>query len=107
MFRFLSAKKIAKEAIPDVLTVWANESTLEIDLVVQKLGLTALGIEELESLVKTIVEQNQELIKERGMKTFAAIMGDVMKEVRGKIDGKTVSAVVKKEIQAKLTGTRQ
>ena len=107
VFQFLSEKKIAKEAIPDVLTVWANEPSLGIDTIVQKLGITALGTEELESLVKTIVEQNHEFIKERGINAFAAIMGDVMKEVRGKIDGKTVSEVVKKAIRAKLTGARQ
>ncbi len=103
VFLFLNNKKIAKEAIPDVLTIWANDPSLGIDKVVQKLGLTALGIEELEKIVKTIVEQNQELIKERGMEAFAAIMGEVMKEVRGKIDGKTVSENVKKAIQVKLT----
>lgn len=103
VFQSLSNKKLAKEAIPDVLTIWARDPGLGIDTVVQKLGLTALGIEELESIVKTIVEQNQELIKERGMEAFAAIMGEVMKEVRGKIDGKTVSENVKEAIQAKLT----
>ncbi|MFQ6124191.1 MAG: Glu-tRNA(Gln) amidotransferase subunit GatE [Candidatus Heimdallarchaeota archaeon] len=107
VFRFLSNKKIAKEAIPDVLAIWACEPSLQIDAVVQKLGLTTLGIEELENIVKTIVEKNHEQIRDRGMKAFAAIMGDVMKEVRGKIDGKTVSESVKKAIQAKLTDTRQ
>ncbi|MFX0208281.1 MAG: GAD domain-containing protein [Candidatus Hodarchaeota archaeon] len=103
VFHFISNKKLAKEAIPDVLTIWARDPSIGIDTVIHKLGFTALGIGELESIVKTIVEHNQELIKERGMNAFTAIMGDVMKKVRGKIDGKTVSENVKKAIQAKLT----
>jgi len=105
IFLSLSEKTIAKEAISDVLATWAQEPTLEIDSVLQKLGLTGLGAEELGTIVKTIVEQNRALIKERGMQAFAPIMGDVMKEVRGKIDGKTVSDAVRMEIQNKLQET--
>jgi glutamyl-tRNA(Gln) amidotransferase subunit E len=102
LFHSLSEKTIAKEAISDVLTNWAQEPTLEIDAILEKLGLTGLRVEELGTIIKAIVEQNQEIIKERGMQAFAPIMGDVMKEVRGKIDGKTVSDAVRTEIQTKL-----
>ncbi len=103
VFQFLNDKKIAKEAISDVLATWAHNPSQDMNFVIKKLGLTTLGTESLETIVETIIDQNLTLLKERGMNAFAPIMGDVIKEVRGKIDGKLVSAAIKKLIQAKLS----
>jgi glutamyl-tRNA(Gln) amidotransferase subunit E len=40
-----------------------------------------------------------DLVKSKGERAVAPLMGLVMKELRGKADGSIVSAILKKEIQ--------
>jgi glutamyl-tRNA(Gln) amidotransferase subunit E len=47
--------------------------------------------EELDQLIINTITATKGLIEERGMNAFSPLMGLVMKEARGKIDGKLVS----------------
>jgi glutamyl-tRNA(Gln) amidotransferase subunit E len=46
-----------------------------------------------------VVSGKADLIRSKGERAIAPLMGLVMKELRGKADGALVSAILKKEIQ--------
>jgi glutamyl-tRNA(Gln) amidotransferase subunit E len=95
LFSFVNKKQISKEAIPNVLEIVCKEK-VSVKEAIEKSGLEALSEEELRKIIKKIFEKHPHLVKE---KRVSALMGEVMKETRGKIDGKTVSKVLDEELR--------
>jgi glutamyl-tRNA(Gln) amidotransferase subunit E len=62
--------------------------------------------EELLVIVKKIVEERSDFIAERGNGALGPLMGVVMAEVRGSVDGKLVSEVLRQEISAREKESR-
>lgn len=89
----------AKEAIPNLFRGLASGSTFED--VIQKLA-PAVSYEELESIIKKIIADRSDFVVQKGNAALGPLMGVVMTEVRGSVDGKIVSEILKKEINATL-----
>jgi len=102
IFTFLKKGEIGKEAIVDIMSLKADSPELTMMEVKDKLNIESVSKEELRKLTKKIIDKNENLIKEKGMNAIGPLMGDVMKEVRGKIDGKIVSETLKTELQNKI-----
>ncbi|RLG78022.1 MAG: Glu-tRNA(Gln) amidotransferase GatDE subunit E [Thermoprotei archaeon] len=98
LFAAVAQGKISKEAIPEVLKLWCKEPALTIDKIIDKLSLKPLTLEDLTRIVDEILMKHQDYVLSRGERAFGLIMGQVMKVVRGKIDGKTVAETVKKRL---------
>ena len=98
LFKELEKGKFSKEAIPEILDYWSSNPKLTLDEIIEKLGLKGISKKELESLIKKIANENQKLIKEKGERAIQPLMGLVMKEVRGKADGKLVMEILKKVV---------
>jgi len=92
--------KAAREAIPDLFRSIAAGSTAA-----EALGKLAPAIsrEELENIVKKIIAERRDFIAQKGKAALGPLMGVVMAEVRGSVDGKVVSEILKKEITAATT----
>jgi len=99
MFKALGKGLIAKEAIPEVLKAMAENPKASVSEILEKLGLRAVSLNEVRALVDRIIEENAELLKERGEKAFKMVMGKVMSILRGKVDGRLVSEVVKEKVE--------
>ncbi len=91
--------KVAKEGIPDLLRLVASGSTVET--AIQNLG-PSISREEVESIVKKIISERSEFIQQRGKAALGPLMGVVMAEVRGSVDGKVVSEILKRELEKSL-----
>jgi len=91
--------RAAKEAIPNLLRGLASGDTFEE--VIQKLA-PAVSNEELESIIKKIIADRSDFVAQKGIAALGPLMGIVMAEVRGSVDGKVVSEILKKEINATL-----
>ncbi|MFH0928994.1 MAG: Glu-tRNA(Gln) amidotransferase subunit GatE [Candidatus Aenigmatarchaeota archaeon] len=87
-------KKISKEAIPQVLENLCKDN-VSVDEAIAKSGLKAMDQDQLRKLIKDIIKKHPDLANE---KRFAPLMGEIMKEVRGKIGGDIVSKVLKEEL---------
>lgn len=93
LFSSIDKKLISKEAIPNVLeNVCKNKVSIKESI--EKSGLKALDEKQLKEIIRKIFNKYPNLVKE---KKVSALMGEVMKETRGKIDGKTVSKVLNEE----------
>jgi glutamyl-tRNA(Gln) amidotransferase subunit E len=67
----------------------------------------AVSYEELESVIKKIVADRSDFVARKGMNALGPLMGVVMAEVRGSVDGKMVSEILKKEINATLAAKKR
>ena len=91
--------KIAKEAVPELIRGIASGESLET--VIGKLA-PVVSSQELEFMIHRIVADRSEFVEQKGKAALGPLMGVVMKEVRGSVDGKVVSELLKKEIDAAL-----
>ena len=60
----------------------------------------------LESIIHRIIADRSEFVEQKGRAALGPLMGVVMKEVRGSVDGKIVSELLKKGIDAALSGKK-
>jgi glutamyl-tRNA(Gln) amidotransferase subunit E len=93
----IEAGKAAKEAVPDLIRSIAEGSTVEAALA--KLG-PSVSRAELETIVQKIIADRSAFIAEKGKSALGPLMGVVMAEVRGSVDGKVVSEILRKEIES-------
>jgi len=95
LFSDINKKIISKEAIPNILeTVCKNK--ISVSSAIEKSGLKSLDEKQLREIIRKIFAKYPNLVKE---KKVSALMGEVMKEVRGSADGKTVSKVLSEELK--------
>ncbi|AKB54238.1 MULTISPECIES: Glu-tRNA(Gln) amidotransferase subunit GatE [Methanosarcina] len=100
LFAAISNQDIAKEAIQDLLAALAKEPELSTQEAISKLGLSAFDPEEVENFIKKTVRERGDFIKEKGPAALGPLMGIVMKEYRGTVDGKILSQMLKKELDS-------
>jgi len=102
IFQELKSKSIGKEAIEEIMITKSEYPNLTIDQIKEKLNIESISIEELNKIIIKIINKNIQVIKEKKMRALGPLMGEIMKEVRGKIDGAIVSKELKILIQKKL-----
>lgn len=83
---------VAKEAIPEVLERIVKGEPAES--VMNSLS-SRVSDGDLEALARKIVDERMSFVREKGMGALGPLMGIMMKEVRGAVDGKKVSHVLK------------
>ncbi len=91
-FSAVKSKRISKEAIPQVLEAICQGKN--ISNVLNK--FSSISDEELRKEIRRIFSAYPHLVKE---KNVSALMGEVMKIARGKIDGRTVAKILKEELE--------
>ncbi len=99
IFKFVGAGKLAKEAIPEVITWLSKHEGESVENAIKSLGLSMLPEEEIKRIVKETVEKNMEIVKQRGREAFGPLMGIIMREYRGRIDAKKVSRLLKEYLE--------
>jgi glutamyl-tRNA(Gln) amidotransferase subunit E len=102
MFHSIATKEISTEAIPTILTFFAEQPKSSIKKAIESTGLGMASSNEVEDIIKKIVSERKDFIREQGERSVGGLMGVAMKELRGKVDGKTVKELLEKEVQALL-----
>ncbi len=92
IFKSLNEGKFAKEAVDDIIKRLCSGEAF--DEILEIYG----GKVDIDKIIGRIISEKIDLIKERRMNAFKPLMGIIMKEVRGKVDGKIVSEKLKKKI---------
>jgi glutamyl-tRNA(Gln) amidotransferase subunit E len=101
VLREVSAGHAAKEAIPDLLKAVGSRG-ITVAEAVRALGLRGMGEAEVRRVVDSVVSRQSKLIEEKGEAAFAPLMGEAMKELRGKADGASVSKALMESLQKAL-----
>lgn len=102
MFKLVEQNELSTEAIPEFLTHLANNPSSSISETLESTGLGMISSAEVEAIVKKIVQDQEEFIREQGERSLGGLMGAIMKELGGKVDGKTVKQLLTTEISKLL-----
>ncbi len=87
--------KIAKEAAPDLLRMVGEGKAASVDEAAKGLRLKRLSSAELGRIIEEVVRKNRSMILSKGEAAFSPLMGEVMKEVRGRVDGQLVGEALR------------
>ncbi len=99
VFRLIVSGGAAKEVVPEILSKMIEHPEMSAEDAARELGLGDKHLEDIEGLIDTIVTQRLDFVKERGMGAIGPLMGEVMKELRGIVDGEVASSLLKKKIK--------
>ncbi len=106
VFKLFISGGAAKEVIPDLLIGIAQHPKMDVEDIAKNMGLGQKRIEDIELTVENIIDQRIDFVKERGLGAVGPLMGEVMKEFRGSVDGKVLSALLKEKIEARLNSIK-
>jgi len=98
IFDLLDNKKISKEAIYPILCCLVKNNSFDVQDAVKDLELDNKQDFSTEEIIKRIVIKREKIIKTNGFECFNTIMGEIMKELKGKVDGKTISKLLRVEL---------
>jgi glutamyl-tRNA(Gln) amidotransferase subunit E len=103
VFRLYAQGAFSKEAIPSILRHMARNrvGAAEASLA---LGMRALADGEVDAILDAIVAAHEAMVRERGEKALAPLMGVAMERLRGKADGKLVNEKLRARLAAKGGG---
>src|SRR5213083_2407083 len=101
LFSLMKAGRFAKEALPGLVREMARARSRASEAIAV-LGVTQLSRQDLESIVDEVLGGSQDLIASRGESAEKALMGEIMKRVRGRADGKLVSQLLHDRLEAHL-----
>ncbi len=104
VFRLVAENRIAKEAIPEVLIAIAENPKQKVEEALKLVGAKSFEKEEIAEIVRNVLKARGEFVREKGLNAAKPLMGAVMKEMRGKVDGKTVNEILQKELKKFLKG---
>ncbi|MGD0718465.1 MAG: Glu-tRNA(Gln) amidotransferase subunit GatE [Thermoplasmata archaeon] len=98
-----AAGRFAKEGFPAVLAALAKGAPT-VNAAIVRSGFSGMSRAELDQLVDRIVSANAEMMRTRGEDAFSPLMGDLMREVRGRRDGQEVAAALRDGIARARSG---
>jgi len=92
----------AKEAIPQILSWMLKDDVMDVSKAIDSLGMGPADLSVVKEVCDRIVREREGFIRERGKGALGPLMGIVMKELRGKVDGKVISEVLAERIEQLL-----
>lgn len=101
IFLNLREGKFAKEAIPEILSSISRSEERDLSKVIERFG--RVDIREVRAFVRKVIEERKEFIRNRKLSALGPLMGIVMKEFRGKLDGKIISDILKEELEREIS----
>ena len=94
-------KKLAKEGLEEALGIWSENPQLRLENLIELRGETVSN-QSLDQAVEKVLREHAPLVKEKGLNAVGPLMGVLMKEFRGKIDGKEISSALEKALKKRV-----
>ena len=99
LFELIGTGKTVKEAAPDIITWLAKHEDASASQAIENLGLSLISQHEIEEIIDTTIKENKALVDKSGEAAFGALMGQVMKKIRGKADAEMVVATLRRKLK--------
>ena len=97
-FELLASGKIPKESLEIIFESIMSGKSENVSIAMQSTDVSSMDEGELDEILDKIIQNNMDLVKERGEHAVVTLMGIAMKEVRGKASGKMVNDLLSKKI---------
>jgi glutamyl-tRNA(Gln) amidotransferase subunit E len=104
VFRLVSSGETVKEAIPEIVGWLSKHDGAAVRDAIEGLGLGMISREELELMIEDLLKEHRGLVEERGKEAFGVLMGMVMERVRGRVEARLVSGVLRKRLNEFVGG---
>jgi glutamyl-tRNA(Gln) amidotransferase subunit E len=92
----------AKEAVPQILSWMLRNGSKDLPKATEALGFVSTDPGTVRAVCERVVREHEGFIRERGEASLGAVMGIVMKELRGKADGQVISEILHERIRLLL-----
>ena len=102
MFEMLESEKIAKESIEIILEDIMSGKSHTLAEAIKNSGIETTSIVDVEKMIETIVEKNQQLVEKQKERSIGPLMGIAMKELRGKASGESINKILLQAIKKKI-----
>lgn len=99
IFKHVASGQVAREAVSEIVAWLAQHEGSTVVEAVDSSGLKMLSKEELDKTVENVIQTHRRLIEERGLDAYGALIGLVMKEVRGRANAALVTELVKQRLE--------
>ena len=99
LFVELDKSRISKESIPIIIEKLLKKEGSSVDQIISSFGSEGITEEYVDKMINKIIEENEEVISQKGLDSIGLLMGRCMSILRGKIDGEKVN----KKLVIKLT----
>ena len=93
---------ITKDVFVDLLRQWSKTPNKNFKEVIKDLSFEKVESGAVQKAVLKVIGENKQIVKERGMHALGALMGDVMKELKGKASGEEISKILRTELQKQI-----
>ena len=103
VFSLVEQAAFSREGIDPVLRILAQKPGLPAEKAAAEAGLSGSDTAEIEKFIDSMIHERQEFVKEKGPGAVGPLMGVVMAEFRGKVDGKILSELLKQKINKFLS----
>jgi len=97
-FELLASGKIPKESLEIIFESIMSGKSENVSMAMQSTDISSMDEAELNGILDKIIQNNMDLVKERGEHAVVTLMGIAMKEVRGKASGKMVNDLLRKKV---------
>jgi len=97
-FELLVSGKIPKESLEIIFESIMSGKSENVSIAMQSADVSSMDEGELNEILDKIIQNNMDLVKERGERAVVTLMGITMKEVRGKASGKMVNDLLRKKV---------
>lgn len=98
LFVGLAENQFTREAIPPILVHWTNHPQLSLEQVITATGVAVITTEQLEAIIQELLKRNKELVQAHGLEATGKLMGLLMKEVRGRVEGKEANERIRRAL---------
>ena len=98
IFKKVEQGEIPQSAVIKVL-IHMMKTNCDVTTSISELGIVQLDQNEIEEVIRSVVENRHTFIKKRGLGAIGPLMGVLMGQLRGKAEGSLVSNLLKKEIE--------
>lgn len=94
IFKEIEKGIIAKESFEKIIKdICENDN--DVNDIINEMKSNKLNEKDIEKIISEIINAKKEIINEKGENSFSILMGEAMKQLRGKVDGKIVSDKIK------------
>jgi glutamyl-tRNA(Gln) amidotransferase subunit E len=99
IFDKLDKGSIAKESVSLIFEQIMKKESKSVKDALNSLNLTEINDEELNTILDKILDDNVQIIKEKGINSIGALMGKSMNMLRGKVDGYKINEYLKQKLE--------
>jgi glutamyl-tRNA(Gln) amidotransferase subunit E len=97
-FEKIDKGEIAKESTTPILEQIIKKEASDVDEAIANLGLKSVTDEQLNEILDKMVQDNAQVIAEKGSGAISILMGEAMNTLRGRVDGQKINTLLKQKI---------